>query len=204
MSESINFTLKTRTIYSSNTATDFYNVFIDTQQGSIFNMTNFVWKNINLKVLLGDLYDKYDSFNIQLSSITQGVKGSTSNSAANVLFSVKMSGLNWLSSYDQSTKQNSQQISLCTIKTVTTASAGDYIPLYGAPFYTFTKLYDTTNINIQLHQLDTDTLISYATAATLPIHYIFQFVIVGCKLSNKYNLDIANKSPVHVNKYPFN
>ncbi len=34
-------------------------------------LTNFTWNNINLRTLLGHMYDKYDLFNICLANVTQ-------------------------------------------------------------------------------------------------------------------------------------
>ncbi len=35
------------------------------------NLTSFTWNNINLRTILGPMYDKYDLFNICLSNVTQ-------------------------------------------------------------------------------------------------------------------------------------
>ena len=204
MTESINFVLKTTTISSSLFASDFYNKTVDNVNGTIFNMTNFTWKNVNLRNLLSDLYDKYDSFNIQLISVTHSPRGGTASSNSNVLVQIKMSGLPWYTSYDQSTKMNTGTINLATCKFLTTASVGDSIQFNNNIYYTFNKLYDTTNINIQLHQLDTDALIVYTSNAMVPMHYIFQFSITGCKPTLRENLDNVNKAIVHSSKFPFN
>jgi hypothetical protein len=39
------------------------------------NKTNFTWNNINLRTLLGHMYDKYDLFNICLANVTQSNGG---------------------------------------------------------------------------------------------------------------------------------
>ncbi len=42
------------------------------QYGSCdINLTNFTWNNINLRTVLGSMYDKYDLFNLCLANITQ-------------------------------------------------------------------------------------------------------------------------------------
>ena len=90
-------------------------------------MANFTWRNANLRNSLGDLYDKYDSFNIPLVSVTHSPRGAISSSNSNVLVQIKMSGLPWISSYDQSIIQNppTQLINLSTHKFLSTASVGD-------------------------------------------------------------------------------
>lgn len=37
------------------------------------NNSNLLWNNINLRTVLGDMYDKYDLFNLQLNSIAQSI-----------------------------------------------------------------------------------------------------------------------------------
>ena len=45
---------------------------IDNQYGRISdNKLNLTWKNINLKMLMGDMFDKYETFNLYLYQITQ-------------------------------------------------------------------------------------------------------------------------------------
>lgn len=206
MTESINFVLKTRQINTSLTAADYYNTTIDNNVGTISNnFCNLVWKNVNLKNLVGEyLWNNYESYNIQLCSITQGVKGITAFSASNSLAQIKMSGINWISSYDQSTKMNSGIINLATVKFLNTASVGDCVLLNGSPQYTFLKSDNVININIQLHELSTNDFINYTSSNMLPLHYIFQFSITPCKPINKHNLTNENKPPIHVVKYPFN
>lgn len=64
--------------------------------------TSITWNNINLRTVLGDMYDKYETFNIELKEMVQhqiienvGINPKEEN----VL--VYVSGLNWLNnSYD--------------------------------------------------------------------------------------------------------
>ena len=35
--------------------------------------TTYAWNNINLRVLSGDMYDKYDRFNLNSNTIAKGV-----------------------------------------------------------------------------------------------------------------------------------
>ena len=54
------------------TNTFFTNNPIDNIYGTIANnRCTFTWKNIYLKRLLGEMYDKYETFNIHLYQITQ-------------------------------------------------------------------------------------------------------------------------------------
>lgn len=50
----------------------------DTEVGSCdtFN-TNITWRNLNLRTILGDMYDKYDTFNLCLNSVSSGLANNT-------------------------------------------------------------------------------------------------------------------------------
>jgi hypothetical protein len=71
--------------------------------------TSFTWNNINLRMLLGSMYDQYDYFNISLisisSSLTQALAvGAT---ADDKMVFVKMSGLPFINqTFQQSTGNN--------------------------------------------------------------------------------------------------
>ena len=64
--------LNTLDINTDITAATYYNQTIDNQFGTILNnRCNLTWKNINLKNLLGVLYDRYETFNLYLYQISQ-------------------------------------------------------------------------------------------------------------------------------------
>ena len=59
--------LNTLDISTDISAATYYNQIIDNQFGTISNnRCNLTWKNINLKNLLGVLYDRYETFNLYL------------------------------------------------------------------------------------------------------------------------------------------
>jgi hypothetical protein len=68
---------------------------------------NHTWYNINLRTLLGDLYDKYDYFNLKLISIMSlDTKGGIDTVEENYV-NVKMSGLTFVNqTYDVNNKCN--------------------------------------------------------------------------------------------------
>ena len=69
--------------------------------------SSYTWKNIDMRVILGSMYNKYDEFNIGLVSVVSAVQPGTytltsNNDKLGVLY---MSGLRWLySNYDTGTK----------------------------------------------------------------------------------------------------
>ena len=59
-------------INSSTTTTDYYNKTIDNQYGTIENnRCTLKWKSINMRRVLGEMYDKYETFNMYLYQINQ-------------------------------------------------------------------------------------------------------------------------------------
>ena len=103
MSESINFVLKSTDINSDNTAATYYGLTYTNNIGSVAqNRSSITWNNVNLRMLLGEMYDRYDKFNISLNFIAGSRTGSTVEDAPdNRNVSVRMRGLNFTSSYSQ-------------------------------------------------------------------------------------------------------
>ena len=61
--ETATLVLNTFDISSSFDVDAYYNTTIDNQYGTISNnRCNLTWKNINLRNLLGTIYDKYETF----------------------------------------------------------------------------------------------------------------------------------------------
>jgi hypothetical protein len=60
------------------------------------NGTVLTWSNINLRVLLGDMYDKYDRFNLNLNTIATSVASSYTGSADERSTYITITGLPWV------------------------------------------------------------------------------------------------------------
>jgi hypothetical protein len=139
------------------------------------NSTNssFTWTNINLRVLLGDMFDKYDRFMLLLQHIGQ----STSASIANYNYRgilINMSGLSFINStYTQKLQSNSGSLIVCPYIVV---SGGAQCQLYNNfAVSTFIKQNDIVNISINYTKIIDETA---ATDVTYP-HTVFIFNIVG-------------------------
>jgi hypothetical protein len=93
--ETVTFVLRTTDINSSNTVTDYFNATIVNNIGKIAqNRTSLTWYNVNLKSILGSMYDKYEKFNIYLNFIAGSSTGTTDETTLNYrLFQVNVSGL---------------------------------------------------------------------------------------------------------------
>ena len=75
---------------------------------------NFTWNNINMKLLLGDEYDKYDDFNIALSLISNGMPSVVYGAdAGDRLVNFNMTGFTFKNNcYNVATKSNQQSVNL--------------------------------------------------------------------------------------------
>ena len=71
---------------------------IDNQYGSITNnRCNLTWKNINMSQVLGEIYNKYETFNLYLYQVNQSCGfGAVQISAQYQLVDIKIKGLQFL------------------------------------------------------------------------------------------------------------
>jgi hypothetical protein len=197
MAQSVNLVLKTTQINSDNTAATYFGNNVISLYGSVTNnRSSFTWNNINLRILLGDMYDKYERFNINLNFAAGGATGSTVESVAdNRMFLVKLSGLPFTSSYNQPTNTNINQVVLTAIQLPLAATTTWYNNFFTTQYCTFTKQ-DIVNITIDLHTVATDT--TYTTAVGRMIgHCVFSFNIYG--VDEFVNKDIT----IHRNEIPY-
>ena len=153
--QNIVLTLKTSDINLSDIQATYLNDVV-TSRGSITNSKKtFTWNNVNMKNLLGEWYNNYDSFNICLVCISQSYQaaqyGATIGGGVNKdnVVMVKMSGLQWLSSYDQKTGTNTG------IVIVALRNFNEY-HLTKNNYITFLKGTPNTNITISLDNVSTD------------------------------------------------
>ena len=128
----------------------------DTQNGSMSNnKCDLTWKNINLQYVMGDVFDKYDSFNLYLYQINQssGLGGSSTMSVSNALVDVKIKGLPFLNnSYNTITGINNNEAFLTSymISTASVTSFGIMTPLYNPSIVTFGKGSTIVDFNITM------------------------------------------------------
>jgi hypothetical protein len=122
----VNFILKTRDISLLNGAGNFP---LSNQFGSInSSRTSTTWNAINIKNILGELYDQYELFNIELIGISiasySGNFGTTDNDR-NVI--INMSGLDWVyNNYNTSSLSTTNQAIVGSHKFATQAAAQSF------------------------------------------------------------------------------
>jgi hypothetical protein len=136
--------------------------------------TTATWNNINLRTILGDMYDQYDYFNISLNSIATGLAGAISTDRNNLSLYVRMSGLAWSNcSYNVKTGSNSQYAIIAPFSFIASATI---FTLYSNNILTFGKNSDVTSITIDLMRIIDDS--SSIPTTTYPNH-VYLFDIVG-------------------------
>ena len=184
--ECVNLNLKTTQINSSSTFLDYYNKTVTTSTGQISkNFCSFTWYNVNIRMVLGDLYDKYDRFNICLNNISACTQGNGAFLAANAdnrLLHIKLSGLPFTTSYNQGTTSNIGQIILNTVMlpqpnaTISTY----YYAFSEKPYFTFYKNNSSTcNLTVDLHRVSTDNYPNITSYDQLLGHITLAFSIYG-------------------------
>ena len=182
MSESINFVLKSTDINSDNTAATYYGLTYTNNIGSVAqNRNSITWNNVNLRMLLGEMYDRYDKFNISLNFIAGSRTGSVVEDApTNRNVSVRMRGLNFTSSYSQASGNNNNSIVLSTIQIPLTNNTAWVNNYFTQQYFTFQKQ-ETATITIDLISVLTDTFPTPTQSTKLIGHLLYSFNIFGCE-----------------------
>ena len=182
--ECVNFTLKTRDINSSLVFSDYIANSI-TPTGEIKNSrSDYTWYNVNIRDIIGnEMYGKYNKFNICLNNYVMSARGSSPDAEDNNTFYLKMSGLPWCSSYDQSTRNNNTYQTIRCIKIPSVGSVTDCQYFNDKVYFTFGKATENININLKLVVISSDASPTYtAVAPALPSakylgHMAFNFSI---------------------------
>ena len=147
--------------------------------------TNMTWNNINLRSLLGDMYDKYDTFNLVPVVFATGISNNTFGSFSDDrITQVCISGLPFTNNvYDTFSKTNTS-VAICNNMTfVRTAS----IVVNGGETLTFTKNQELVNINIFYKRVSPaggTTNYTVGTTSVFP-HVVFIFKIYGVSKTDR-------------------
>lgn len=147
--------------------------------------TDMTWSNIDLRMLLGAMYDKYDKFAL-VPVAFQSVVGNAFFGSTNEdrVVSINISGLPFTNNtYNVSTKTN--QIS-STIYVTRFNNNGSITASTGGSVLTFTKNQELVNLNIfyQRTSLNGNGNYNIASPAAYP-HMIFTFNIYGINKTNR-------------------
>jgi hypothetical protein len=146
--------------------------------------TNMTWSNINLRTLLGAVYDKYDTFALVPVSFQSAVAGATigaTNDDRTV--SINIAGLPFINNnYNSATKTNQNSAVIYTTRFIVSASIASTM---GGTVLTFAKNQELVNLNIFYQRISVNAG-SYNVTTTLAFpHMIFVFNIYGITKSNR-------------------
>jgi len=153
-------------------------------------LLNLTWSNINMRTVLGTMYDKYDTFNLCLSSVTTAVAGAGIGVNANDRIVVlNVGGLPFINNtYAAGLKHNTNTAVLGTFTFVPSQSVSQFF--YSSNVATFGKNQDVCNISINYTRvsLNANNPPSYAVN-TVNIYpdVCFIFDIFGIPKDNSLN-----------------
>jgi len=142
--------------------------------------TSFTWFNINLRMLLGDMYNQYDYFNISLLSIScsQASAAVGQGGVEDKTCYVEMTGLPFINqTYNQPTRNNGSS-AVVTIYQIPATAICNTQPYNNSTVnvMTFNKDQDLCNINISFFRLVDE--VKPALTAINP-QFVFLFTIIG-------------------------
>ena len=147
--------------------------------------TDMTWSNINLRTLLGNMYDKYDKFALVPVAFQSNVGDATfGNSNDDRIVSVNISGVHLTNNnYSTNTKTNQTSSVLYVTRFLSNSSINGST---GGSVLTFTKNQELVNLNIfyQRTSLNGNGNYNIVTTAAFP-HVIFTFNIYGINKTDR-------------------
>ena len=138
------------------------------------------WNNINLRNLLGNMYDKYETFNLILTTVSTGLASSTLGNTPNDLnVSANISGLPFINqTYNAKTGNNESKSVLTSFQFSRSSNRTAYFS--GNSFITFGKAQDLCNITISLTNISGGSL---ASGVDYP-DVLYIFYVIGVPNQN--------------------
>jgi hypothetical protein len=157
------------------------------------NLTNFTFNNINLRTLLGDMYDKYDLFNICLANVTQANGNANfGDTPDDIIVQIYLKGLPFLhQTYSVSDCCNNEGMG--TVIGIYPFSVASYFSFNYNHFHcaTFSKNQEQANINIyyqRIYPIPIDGVTTYNINTLNPFpEVIFKFKIYGIEKTEHQN-----------------
>jgi hypothetical protein len=152
---------------------------------------NMTWNNINLRHLLGDMWDKYENFNLQLVSINSGNQGNVISLPGGLFNSlnINISGFDF-TAYDTGRKLITQNVIIAGYMDVLTRR----LQIQGnTNIRTFNKSSEIININIfytiNNSSYTNQTLMTFLQGFAGFYDQVFIFRITGCNLHENINME---------------
>ena len=153
--------LNTFDINPSNTVATYFGTTTDNQYGTITNnKCNLTWKNINMRQILGTMYDKYETFNLCLYHVSQGVGLAVDNTllVRNTIVDIRIKGLQFLNNGYSITSRNNTNSAFLTSFILNHSNngannSGTLTQLINPAIITFGKSADCVDINIDMRSI---------------------------------------------------
>jgi hypothetical protein len=149
---------------------------------------NITWNNINLRTLLGDMYDQFDMFNLCLNTVSHSnsalTNANTNIDQRNVILNV--SGLPWINqTYNTSYLSNTSSVVLGTFLFGTTGTVSSQY-FYSSNISTFGKNQELVNLTLSYSKI-TDNLQPATGGGEVFPHIVLIFDIFGID-TTKHNI----------------
>lgn len=132
------------------------------------SLSSITWNNINLRQVLGDMYDEYEEFNLVLKQVTSNqvnarLEGIPFNSRG---VYIRLSGLPFINcTYDVVTRNNRQS----TILGGFVIPLGGWVSqLFSDTAVTFGKSQFLCNLTIDICEIADDDIVNFGVPSTLP------------------------------------
>lgn len=141
--------------------------------------TSFTWSNIDLRMLLGDMYNKYDRFNLCLNTIASGISNNYLANQVDAQVLVRISGLPWINnSYNITTNggNNTGTTVIASFLFVNNSQQTQYF--YGSNMAVFGKNQDICSITIDYIRVSDLSSPAVQNGTAFP-HVAFIFDIFG-------------------------
>jgi len=197
--ETITFTLRTTDISIDNIFANYYGQTVATSTGQISNSRQTItWYNVNMKNMLGDMYDRYNKFCIGLVSV--GV--SSTNVTATTInddrtWNINMSGLPFSS---PSSNGSNNSVSLGLLRLGVTSNTSSVINFSAISYNSFFKTSDNLNITISLNSILTNAPILPDVVGKVIGQTTFIFQIYGVEnyktIDDNNNITLKNRLEV--------
>ena len=176
---------------NSSTLPGVYQTTVDNEYGTIANnRCNLTWKNINMRRVLGEMYDKYETFNMYLYQInqSQALSSTAPTTAQMSLVDVRIKELQFLNNTYNVVRRNNTDTAFLTsyiLNNAVSSGAGTVTPMFNPAILTFGKSTECVDINIDMKTVWNNGLpaISLNTAFGT---FVFMFKFYGIPTREKY------------------
>ena len=187
--ETATLILNTLDISTSTIPEDIYNTTVNNEYGTIENnWCTTTWKNVDLRQVLGEMYDKYETFNMYLYQINQSQGfGASPVTLQYSMIDVRIKGLPFINNTYNAVSRNNTTSSYLTSYLLNTGaltvSPGSVTPMFNPTILTFTKGVENVDINIDMKNT-LNQVYPQITASLGTFLFLFKFYGIPTKTQN--------------------